>query len=281
MVYDRSGKFLDSWGEGSFSYRTHGMFISERDDVYIVDDGANSVSRYDRSGSLRQVIGPAGIRSDSGYTGRLHADVDSIVKGAPPYNRPTNLATSPTGDLYVSDGYGNARIHRFTAGGDLLSSWGEPGANPGEFHVPHSTWVHKSGKVYVADRENERIQIFQPDGTYLSEWVDVQRPQYLYIDDDDLVYVAELSWFPGQQSHRRGPRTEYEPARVSIYDLEGNVLLRWSDPDPSREGYFVAPHSIWVDREGSIYLAEVTHTVAVMRGQVGRDAHTLQKFARI
>lgn len=281
MVYSRSGKFLDSWGEGRFSYRTHGMFINARDEIYIVDDGANSVSKYDRDGSQRQVIGPAGVRSDTGYTGRLHADPESIARGAAPYNRPTNLATAPEGDIYVSDGYGNARIHRFTEDGALISSWGEPGTGAGEFHIPHSTWVDKRGRVYVADRDNERIQIFEPDGTYMTEWTDVQRPQDIYIDDDDLVYVAELSWFPGQKSHRRGIMSVYEPGRVSIYDLDGNVLLRWSNPDPSCDGYFIAPHSIWVDDEGSIYVGEVTHTVAVMRGLASRDAHTLQKFARI
>lgn len=277
MVYDRDGVFLDSWGEGRFSYRTHGMFMGGNDEVFLVDDGGNSVGRYGLDGKLLQVIGRAGVPTDSGYDG---AEVASITRAAEPFNRPTNLAVAPSGDLYVSDGYGNCRVHRFNSAGELIHSWGEPGSGAGQFVLPHSTWVHSDGRVFVADRQNDRIQIFDQAGAYLSEWIDVQRPQDIYVDAENLVYVAELGWRKGERSFRRGVITETEPARLSIYDLDGNLLLRWSDPDPMRPGYFIAPHGIWVDGEGSIYVAEVTHTVGVSRGLVPVDAHTLQKFVR-
>jgi sugar lactone lactonase YvrE len=187
---------------------------------------------------------------------------------------------APSGDLYVSDGYGNSRIHRFTHDGELLQSWGEPGGQPGEFRTPHSAWVHTDGRVFVADRENDRIQIFSPTGEYLSEWTDVQRPQDIFIKDG-LVYIGELGYRKGSASSRRGPIPDDEPARMSIYDLDGNVLLRWGDPDPTRDGCFIAPHGICVDDEGSLYMAEVTDTVGVRGGLCSPDAHTFQKFARV
>lgn len=276
MIYDRQGNFVDSWGEGKFSYRTHGMFMSGGESLFLVDDGGNSVGQYTLDGKLVQSIGPAGVPSETGYDGR---DVGTITTGGPPFNRPTNLAVAPWGDLYVSDGYGNCRVHHFNGGGDLLHSWGEPGLGPGGFHLPHSAWVHTDGRVFVADRENDRIQIFSSDGSFLDEWTDVRRPQDIFIRDG-LVYVGELLWRKGERSFRRGLIEEDEPSRLSIYDLEGNVLLRWSDPDPEKAGFFIAPHGIWLDDEGSIYVAEVSYTIAVRPGRAGPDAHTFQKFAR-
>lgn len=278
MVYDKNGSFLDSWGEGHFSYRTHGMFMNGENQVFCVDDSGNSVGRYATDGTHLQTIGPAGVPSDSGYDG---SNMNTITHGGPPYNRPTNLAVAPSGDLYVSDGYGNSRVHRFTNDGQLLQSWGEPGLARGEFHTPHSVWVHTDGRVFVADRQNDRIQIFDATGNYLDEWLDVQRPQDIYIDAAGLVYIGELVYRKGEVSSRRGPIEQEEPSRISIYDLEGNVLLRWSDPDPTKEGFFIAPHGLWVDAEGSIYMAEVTNTIGVSKGLAPPDAHTFQKFARI
>jgi streptogramin lyase len=191
------------------------------------------------------------------------------------------VAVAKSGDVYVSDGYANARVHRFGLDGELLQSWGEPGPGRGQFHTPHSLWVLDDGRVMVADRQNERIQFFGPDGGYLGEWTDIQRPQDLFVDAHGLVYVAELSWLPGDDAPRRGTVTAYIPPRVSVFDLSGNLLLRWSDPDPTKPGYFSAPHGIWVDDEGALYLAEVPQTFAVSRQLVEPGARALQKFARL
>lgn len=276
IVYNREGKLLDTWGQGEFTLRTHGMFM-DHDSLLLVDDGAGSVGRYGLKGGLQAQFGPVGEKSDTGYDGK---DSATITHAGPPYNRPTNASVAPAGDLYVSDGYGNSRIHHYSSEGELLGSWGEPGEGPGQFHIPHSVWVHTDGRVFVADRHNDRIQIFTPTGEYITEWTDVQRPQDIFIQDG-LVYVAELGWIKGLVSARRGPILEEEPGRLSIFDMEGNLLSRWSDGDPTRPGYFIAPHGISVDDEGSIYLAEVTYTIGVSRGRAPADAHTFQKFARI
>ena len=278
IVYDKNGALLGSWGEGTFSYRTHGMYMAGGDELFLVDDSGNSVGKYGLDGTELLRVGPRSGPSDSGYDG---SDFNTITHPGPPYNRPTNLAVAPSGELWVSDGYGNCCVHRFSASGELLTSYGMPGGGPGELRLPHSVWVHTDGRVFVADRQNDRIQIWGPDGAFLDEWLDVQRPQDIFIDANGLVYVGELVWRAGDVSSRRGPIETEECSRLSIYDLEGNVLLRWGDSDPTKDGHFIAPHGIWVDSEGSIYLAEVTNTIGVSRGLAPPDAHTFQKFARV
>ncbi len=141
--------------------------------------------------------------------------------------------------------------------------------------------MHTDGRIFVCDRENDRIQIFGPDGTYQTEWHDVQRPQDIFIDKDERVYIGELVSRAGWTSFRRGPIEQEEPARLSIYDINGNVLLRWGGADAAAPGNFVAPHGIWVDDRGDIYMAEVTDTIGVRPGIVPEGTHTFQKFARI
>lgn len=277
LVYDRDGHFLHSWGRGEFSYRTHAAYMTPDDELLIVDDDGHSVGRYSPDGRFLGYLGPAGVSSDSGYDG---ADGGTITHAAGPYNRPTGVCRAPSGDYYVSDGYGNCAVHRFDPAGALLHSWGEPGSGPGQFRIPHGIWVHTDGRVFVADRQNDRIQIFDPDGNYLTEWTDVQRPQSIHIDRDGVVYVAELVWRAGERSSRRGPIEVEEPARLSIFDPVGDLLLRWSG-DSGKPGSFAAPHGIWVDDEGAIYVAEVTDTICISRGYAAPTARTLQKFTKV
>ena len=202
IVYDRDGHFLHAWGEGQFSYRTHGMHMGKDDSLYLVDDSKHSVYKYTLDGKQLFELGPAETPSDTGgYDGRTPA---TVTNAGGPFNRPTNLAVAPTGDLFVSDGYGNTRIHRFDASGRLQESWGQPGSGPGEFRVPHSTWVHTDGRVFVCDRENDRIQIFSPSGEYLTAWLDVQRPQDIFIDKDNKVYIGELVYRAGRRRSAAG-----------------------------------------------------------------------------
>jgi DNA-binding beta-propeller fold protein YncE len=276
LVYNRDGTFVTSWGEGQFTYRTHGITIGPDDSVYCVDDADHTVRKYTSDGQLLLTLGTGGQASDTGYS----KENPRVQYGGPPFNRPTNLAVAPNGELFVSDGYGNARVHRFSASGELLQSWGQPGTAPGQFNTPHGIWVHPDGRVFVCDRENDRLQIFSPDGEYLQSWTDVRRPTQLYIDREGITYVAELAWHVGDRSAVRGAIEALEPGRVSVYDPSGAVLARWGSPDACAPGSFAAPHSIGVDSHGDIYVAEVTWTFAVQRGLAGEDCHTLQKFTR-
>jgi DNA-binding beta-propeller fold protein YncE len=217
------------------------------------------------------------VASDSGYTGTTA----SIKRGAPPFNRPTNVAVAPSGDLYVCDGYGNARVQRFSPDGKLIQSWGEPGGAPGLFNLPHGIRVAADGRVLVADRENDRIQFFSPTGEYICEWTQVQRPTDIFIDPAGLIYVSELTWRVGQHSFRRGDAAAMEPGRVTVFDPDGNVLARiGGNADVTAPGNFVAPHCICVDAAGDIYVGEVTNTFGIKTGFVPEGSHMFQKFTR-
>lgn len=277
IVYESDGRFVTSWGEGIFTPRTHGITIAPDDSVYCVDDGDHTVRKFTADGKLLMTMGTSGTPSDTGYDGR---SLDSILRGGPPFNRPTNLAIAPGGDLYVTDGYGNSRVHRFSAKGELIQSWGQPGTEPGHFNLPHGIFVAGDGRVLVADRENDRIQIFSPDGEFITQWTDVQRPTAICIDRDGLVYVSELWWRPGMKSYTHGAIVDDLPGRVSIYDLQGKLVTRWGSADRCAAGNFCAPHDLCVDSKGNLYVAEVTYTFAGKAGLVPADCHTFQKFAR-
>jgi DNA-binding beta-propeller fold protein YncE len=277
IVFDRHGTFLAAWGEGQFR-RPHGIFIGPDDAVYCIDDLGHAVRKYAPDGTFLATLGPAGVASDTGATSM---DFRTIVRSGPPFHYPTNLAMAPDGALYVSDGYGNARIHKFAADGRLLFSWGEPGGGPGQFRIPHGIAVDSAGTVYVADRENSRIQLFAPDGSYLSEWTDVARPCQVFIDGAGEVYVAELGFHAGMWPGTTAPRPDSPGGRLSIFDSNGNMRARWGGGrSPCEPGDFFAPHGICVDRHGDIYVAEVVMSAGGKRGLVPPTCHALQKFVR-
>lgn len=278
IVYEPDGSYVTSFGEGLFTNRTHGLTVGPDDSVYCADDGDHTVRKFSSDGRLLMTLGVAGQASDSGYDGKT---VASVKRGAPPFNRPTNVALAPNGEIYVSDGYGNARVHRFSADGKLIQSWGEPGLGPGQFHLPHGIRVAADGRVLVADRENDRIQFFSPSGEYLNEWTQVQRPTDIFIDKAGLIYVSELAWRVGQTSFRLGEARELKPGRVSVFDAEGNLVTRWGGPDVTAAGNFIAPHCICVDSRGDVYVGEVTNTFAVKTGFAPDGSHMFQKFARV
>lgn len=286
LVYERDGRFVRSWGEGVFSMRAHGITIAPDDTLWFTDDGDQTVRRFTRDGQLLQTIGMSGRASDTGYDGKT---VTSIARGGPPFNRPTNVAVAPRGDLYVSDGYGNARVHHFSADGELRRSWGEPGSGPSEFMLPHGIAVHRDGRVFVCDRENDRVQIFSPDGEFLEQWTEVQRPTKLVFDRRGGAIVAELCWREGMRSYRAGPISRHLPSRVALLDSHGAVRARlgdrgpidetWGAADPCRAGNFCAPHGLALDPSGDLYVAEVAWTIGASKGLVGSGCHTIQKFA--
>jgi hypothetical protein len=278
QVFEPDGTFVTSWGEGLF-VRAHGLFIGPDDTVYCTDDFGHTVRVFTPDGRLLLTLGTSARPSDTGATS---IDYRTIKRAGPPFNYPTNLALGPSGDFYVSDGYGNARIHRFAPDGRLLHSWGEPGSGPGQFHVPHGIAVDREGTVYVADRENSRIQIFTAEGAYQGEWTDVARPCQLAIGRAGWIYIAELGFragrWPGTGSHASGDTG----GRVSIFDRSGTLHARWGGGDnPCAAGDFFAPHGIWVDAHGDVYVAEVALSAGARAGIVPSSCHTLQKFIRL
>ncbi|MBM4409686.1 MAG: hypothetical protein FJ038_14080 [Chloroflexi bacterium] len=259
MVFDRSGTFLRTFGEGLFT-TAHGIHIAPDDTVWTADSSGSTVRKFSPSGELLMTIGTQGVHSDTGINEA--GDFRTITHGGAPFHWCTNVAVSPSGEFYVSDGYGNARVHHFAEDGSLIRSWGEPGAGPGQFRVPHSVFIDKRGLLYVTDRENNRVQVFTGDGTHVAEWDDVRRPNDIFITDDDLVFVAEMGMSTGMMPGLPVPTSESPPSRVTVRDINGRVLSAWGgdhsgDTDPCAPGNFFAAHGIWVDRHGSIYVGEV------------------------
>jgi streptogramin lyase len=291
LVCDRSGTLGATWGEHVLSARPHGITIGLDGFIYCVDEVHHAVFRFDRTGAVSATIGTSGVPSDTGVDSTisdLHDRTATISRAAGPFNRPTALAVASNGDLYVADGYGNARIHRFTAAGDLVMSWGEPGAGRGQFHIPHGLCIDSEERILVADRENERIQVFNLHGDYVEEWHDVQRPAGLTTAPDGLTYVAELSCAPGYTSWTRPAVQERKPSRVSVLDRRGSVVARFgSGDDPCAPGTMAAAHGIAVDSHGAVYVAEITFTSLVSRGAatglapVPDDCHVLQKLVHV
>ena len=277
-IFDREGNFLQSWGAGVFA-RPHGIYIDSQDMVYCTDDIGHTVSKFTPDGQAVFRLGQQGQPSDTGATS---IDYRTIRHAGPPFHFPTNLAVGSTGELYVTDGYGNARVHRFTASGELLASWGNPGAGSSQFHVPHGIAIDPQGTIYVCDRENSRLQLFTPTGEYLTEWTDIARPCDLDIDRDGNIYVAELGYRGGMWPGQAPPFPGATGGRVSIFDPRGKVLARFGGGDnPHVAGDFFTPHSIWLDRRGDFYLSEVCYTAGKnVPPPIGRY-HTLQKFSRI
>jgi sugar lactone lactonase YvrE len=287
FVYEGDGTFVTSWGEGVFT-TPHGLTVAPNGTVYCVDTGDHTVRQFTPDGTLLMTLGTPGRATDTGHQpgGRavVH-NVETVRRPAGPFNRCTNLAVTDQGDLYVADGYGNCRVHRFGPDGTLLGSWGEVGVGPGQFHLPHGICVTADGRVLVGDRENDRIQVFDLDGRYVTQWTDVQRPCDLTVDADGLVYVAEL-WRPrGTASFTRGVTPTDLPGRVTVFDPDGSVVARWGASTVSRNspGNFIAPHGIAVDSRGAVYVGEVTGTFGVRAKRVPADhgSHQLQKFTRV
>lgn len=275
IVFDADGNFLDAWGEGIFT-NPHGIYIGPDDRVYCADNFDHTVRIFSTDGQLERTLGEKDQPSDTGFV----AGQSPVQKGAGPFNMVTNVALSKAGDLYVSDGYGNARVHKFSGDGEYLFSWGEPGTGPGEFNLPHAIALDRYDRVYIADRENSRIQVFTTEGEYVTHWDNVIRPDDLYIDADENLYVAELGEIAG-----KGPNVEVLPhaphARVSVLTLEGEIQTQFGGEDPVAPGNFFAPHGIWADSKGDLYVSEVTVSGGARWGLVPMDCHSLQKFARI
>lgn len=236
LVFERDGSFLGSWGAGMFRF-PHAIRTDRKGFLWLCDEHHMQFMKFTADGRLLQTIGDRGGRSDTG----VPADDFSsqawrkVTHGGGPFNLPTDIAFASDGTMFMTDGYGNARVHKFAADGKYLFSWGEPGTGPGQFNLPHGVWVDRRGRVLVADRENDRVQAFDQEGKLLTVWpTELIGPAFFYVDDDDAVYIPE---------HNGG--------FVSILTLDGERLARWGDGAPMRSS-----HGIWVDSQRDLYVVQ-------------------------
>lgn len=225
VVFDRDGKYLGAWGSGEVT-DPHGLKIVG-DVVYTTDRSDSVAKSFTLDGKPLLELGQRGVHSDTGCEGPPWL----AARAAGPFNHPTEMISHPNGDIYVTDGYRNSRVHRFTRDGRLVESWGEPGHGAGQFHLPHSVAFDDDGKLYVADRSNKRIQIFTPDGDFLGQWTGMGGPNDITRGKDGNFYIAEQE-------------DEGRPAYVCVRDAQGKVLVRLE----SRH-----VHGVGVDSKGDIY----------------------------
>jgi DNA-binding beta-propeller fold protein YncE len=228
LVFDRDGGYLGGWGIGAFA-NPHGIYIGN-DVVYLTDRDDSVCLTYTLDGKPLQVLGKRGAHSDTG----CERPGELVPRSAGPFNYPTEMVPAPSGELYITDGYRNARVHRFSPAGELIASWGEPGkTEPNQFHLPHSLIADRDGAIYVCDRENNRIQVFSADGDFQTMWTDLRRPLDISMDRDGLFCISE------------GGVSGLSP-RISLMDKRGAVVARWDS---------LSAHGSWVDAHGDIYLA--------------------------
>ncbi len=243
IVFDRQGNFLRSWGEGLYP-RAHGVHMGPDDAIYLTDDGGHFVRKCTLDGKILLELGVPGKPAP--------------YMSGEPFHRCTHTALSPSGDIYVSDGYGNARVHKYDPAGRLIMSWGEPGTDPGQFNIVHNICADADGWVYVADRENHRVQVFDGNGKYEAQWTNMHRPSGLFMErgPQPRFYVGEIGG---------GMTINYDMPnigpRVSIYSHQGEMLARLGHrPAGLEPGQFTSPHGLAVDSRGDIYVGEVSFT---------------------
>ena len=261
IVLDREGNYIRSYGEGLFSAdRTHGLFIAHDDSVLVADDALHTIQKFNSEGDKLMEIG--------------ERNQPKPIWGGEPFNRPTSAAIMPSnGDVYVSDGYGNSRIHVFAGSGDYKFSWGESGIDAGQFMRPHNIAIDSDDKVYVVDREAHRIQIFDARGNFITMWNNIHRPDAMVLWGDH-IYVGELN---GTGPPGGAPGLGH---RVTIYDLDGKrVSLFGAQDEGEGAGQFIAPHGIAVDSRGDVYVAEVSFTIRGRAMDPPKELQSLTKYA--
>jgi sugar lactone lactonase YvrE len=285
LVYTPDGEFIKAWGNGIFS-NAHAINIGPDNLIYTTDNGDHTVRKFSLDGELLLTLGLPNQPSDTGYVRGAPvsiAAVEGVKYPGPPFNGCTDSVVAPNGDIYVSDGYQNCRVHRFNSAGALLHSWGQVGSGPGEFRLPHSISLAPDGRVFVADRENDRIQIFSPDGEYLDELTDLYRPCAISVAPDGTLYVGELWREVGNRSFVADTSAIDLPSRMTIIDNSGRLVGRFGDiDDKTVAGSLIAPHSVVTDSAGDLYVGQVTYTYGVLRGLVSEKvaARQLVKFEK-
>jgi DNA-binding beta-propeller fold protein YncE len=267
IVFDRDGNFLSTWGRDLF-VKAHGVHIGHDGSIYCTDEGSHTICKCSLDGQLQLRIGVPGQAAPA-MSGR-------------PFNRCTHTALAPNGDIYVSDGYGNAAVHRFGPDGKWLKTWGGPGSDEGQFNLPHNIHCDAEGFVYVADRENHRIQIFDGEGRYVDQWNNLHRPSALFMTPGPCpcCYVGEIA--PYMAVNRDTPNLG---PRITILRGGRRVgRLDTRDGPGTGPNQFTSPHGIALDSQGDLYVGEVTASSwpSLFPGRpLPENLNSLKKFRRV
>lgn len=233
---NETGRILKSWGADYF-IMPHGLTVDNNNNVWVTDVALHQVFKFSHEGELLLKLGIAKISGNDS----LH------------FNLPTDVAVANDGSFYVSDGYGNSRIVKFSSSGEYQFEWGTKGTRPGEFDTPHGITLDKKGNVYVADRQNNRIQIFDANGKYLNEWKNNEPAQQL---PSVTIDKATQYLFATDYDYTTIPDSVIKGSTIFQFDTTGNVLFK-----SARSGFYNGPvcwyHDIAVDKYGSLYVGDI------------------------
>lgn len=254
QVFDADGKLIRSWGEGLFR-KPHGLALDREDCVWITDIGAHTVTRLSPDGEPQLQLGTPGEPGND----------------ATHFNQPTDVAIASDGTVYVSDGYGNNRVVIFDRDGNYLKQFGEEGAKPGQFRLPHALVIDAQDRLYVADRSNARIQVFDAQGTFLAQWRNLVVPWDLALAPDGAILACGSSPMRWPRGPQIGVPLGIPPKDqlVMKLDASGRVLELWTFAEGAKEpGALDWVHGLGVDASGNLYLGDI-------------EGHRVQKFRRL
>ena len=242
QVYTVDGAFVKTWGKGRF-VDPHQLRIDHEGNVWLADFGRHVVEKYSPDGKLLMRLGtPGEAGEDAGH-----------------FNRPTDMAITPEGDIFVTDGYGNRRVVHFDAQGRFVKAWGQYGSQPGQFILPHAIALDSAGRLYVADRNSGRIQVFDQQGRVLDVWDNLIMPWGISISHDDQIWVCGSSphwWF------RHGKYPEYKDQIFMRFSPDGRARQLWAIPlgkskETLKPGEAIGIHCIARDAKGNLYVGDI------------------------
>jgi sugar lactone lactonase YvrE len=230
--FDASGKQLTSFGAGMFNF-PHGLFVDRDGSIWVTDgkgEGGkgHTAIKFSQDGKVLMTLGTPGVAG----TDATH------------FNAPSDVLVAPNGDIFIADGHGgdtNARIVKFSKDGKFITAWGHKGTGPGEFQTPHGLAMDSAGHLYVADRENDRLQIFDQDGKFIAEWKQFGRPSGVFIDKNDMIYVAD------SQSGEKFNKSFKQGIRIG--SVKDGKVIAFID----KAGTHEMPEGVAADAAGNIY----------------------------
>jgi peptidylamidoglycolate lyase len=242
-VFDAAGRHVRSWGANQFAM-PHGLTVDSQNNVWLTDVALHQVFKFAPDGKRLLALGQARVPG---------AD-------ARHFDKPTDVAVLPDGSFYVSDGYGNSRVVKFSATGEFQFQWGRRGTGPGEFDLPHSVDTDSNGRVYVSDRSNARVQVFDSSGKYLAQWhsAELGRPFSVAVNGDRAVVVdgGDQSLCSVAPSLATEGTCGLDRSGAAEVDLKGKVISRFGRFG-NYDGQFRVAHDVAVAPDGSIFVVDV------------------------
>ena len=249
QIYRPDGGLVRTWGEGGVFKNPHQIRFDKDGNLWAVDNGYHTVRKFTPDGKVLLTIGT----KDQAGEDETHL------------NQPTDVAITPSGDVFVSDGYVNSRIVHYDKNGQFVKAWGRLGVGPGEFSLPHGIAVDSAGRLYIVDRNNARVQVFDQSGKYLTEWRNIITPWAIWITPSDDIYVCGSSPSRWREVPKNGVQMNGVPAKdqmVAKFAPDGRVKAIWMFPvgpegRDTRPGELNWVHGIAVDAHGDLYLGDI------------------------